>query len=143
MNSVLAKDYKMALGGRNYWIELKNKYTLNEMAYLIICGSSDMEINNLAIKNLNKFLKRKYIRKALVVSNELNLDKLYDDSSDEEVYFEFASQEQLNMLIKYYKLSQFTSNIVCISMEEPFCNRNIINKEGITLNDYINDAIYV
>ena len=33
--------------------------------------------------------------------------------------------------------------IAVISVEEPYGNANIIGKEGITLHDYVKDALYV
>lgn len=135
--------FQLALSGREVWIRLKETYKINEYCFLVLCPSDEILLNKAAMENLDEFLKRKYIKRAVVVSIYTDIRRLCEDSKQAEIQFVCISQEEMEGILKYYRLTQFTQNIVVISLEEPFGNGNIIGKEGITLEDYVRNAIYV
>ena len=61
----------------------------------------------------------------------------------ERVYIESVDEKMMTELVSYYRLQQFFRNIVVITMEEPFGTGGIVGKCGITLDDYVRDALYV
>lgn len=139
----LELHFQLALKGREYWIEIKKRYEIDENCYLVICPTNDFLLNKIAMENLNEFLKRKYIKKAIILSTYIGLKEFYTHFSKADVQFQYLDQKQMNCTLKYYKMVQFFPNIVVISLEQPFGNGNIIGKKGITLIDYVRDAIYV
>lgn len=140
----LQEDYAVALEGRKCWLKLKAKYYLDTDWYLIICPTEHKELNACAMENLCEFLKRKYKNKVLIVSlSEQKKDYAKQREISFEIVEEVLSNEEINSLLKYYRLLQFFPNIVVISNEEPFGNLNIVGKKGITMCDYVNYALFV
>lgn len=139
----LKQDLKMAFSGREYWIRLKEKYEIDENYYLILCPTSNFLLNKIAMENLRNFLKRKFIQQAIVLSVFSKIEELCPYSTKKDIQFKYLGQEEMDLILKYYRLLQFFKNIVVISLEEPFGNENIIGKKGISLEDYVKDAIYV
>lgn len=140
---VLGNEFALALAGREYWMSLKESYGINEDCYLVLCPSEDSLLNKMAMKNLSDFLIRKYIKRAVVLSIDSAIKTYFPCTNNIDVFFEIAKKEKMDSILKYYRLTQFAFNVVVISMEMPFGNSNIIGKKGITLEDYIKDAIYV
>lgn len=138
----LNNDFKLAWEGREYWLKLKEKYYIDDDCYLILFPEDDNQLNKSAIQNLGKFLDRKYICRAVILFTYDVREKIFYYKEKMDVTFERISQNEMRAILKYYQLTQFAKNIVAVSMEEPFGNRNIINKAGITLEDYVRNAIY-
>lgn len=139
----LKTEFKSAFKGREYWIDLKVRYRVDENCFLIICPTDNFLLNVIAMENLTDFLTRKYIKRAVILSLNPKLEKDYPFLTDVNVQFVQVEQEKMECILNYYKLTQFTKNIVVISLEQPFGNENIVGKKGITLTDYVKDAIYV
>ncbi len=141
----LRMDVEEARMGRQIWLEIKKKHSFDYRDdCLVILPSPKSDLNQIALEKLSEYIKRKYLKKAVIVScyrTILESDKYILDHSWME--FEWIDEGQCRELLKYYRLTQFTKNVVVISLEEPFGNKNIIGKEGITLSDYIVHAIYV
>lgn len=143
MRDILKEEYQIAESGRKIWLSLKEIYAIDENVYLVIFPMNDHEFNEIALRYLPEFLKRKYINRVVVLHNSQNLSLTSMNNSGIHIEYNEMSQENLDSIIKYYRLVQFAKNIVVISVKEPFGNANIINKAGISVDDYIINAIYV
>lgn len=143
MIPMLQEDFKMAERGREIWLSIKEKHQLNNECYLIICPSSDGALNKEALNLLPDFLQRKYIDKAVIVALDIQLQKELSKGTYVSISLEVLRYEDIEALLKYYRLVQFIKNIAVISLEDPFGNAGIIGKGDITLTDYIRDSIYV
>lgn len=139
----LKTEFQLAYEGREYWINLKERYEIDEYCYLILCPTDNSSLNRIAMENLTDFLTRKYIRRAVVLLTEGESAEDYPRSADMDIRFIQADKKEMECILRYYRLTQFAKNIVVISLEQPFGNENIIGKKGITLTDYVKDAIYV
>lgn len=137
MNEILQEQYKLAMEGKRCWLDIKKMYNIKCEDCLVILPSDNHELNKCAIKYLPAYMEKKHIRKSLLVSkSDLNI-------ADKQVTAIKLTFDKIQALLKYYRLLQFTRNIVVISLESPYGNENIINKENISMDDYVRDAIYV
>lgn len=125
--------------GREIWEIIKRKYQVTELDVIVIIESSDNELVSKSIECLRDYSDRKNLKREIVVccSNEQ-----IESSDDRRLIYE-VKKEELNNLLRFYRMIQFTKNIVVISLSMPFGNKGIVGKVGITLEDYIRDAIYV
>lgn len=139
----LKSEFQLAYKGREYWINLREKYKIDEYCFLIICPTDDFLLNHIAMENLTDFLARKYIKRAVVLFIQPELSECFSYSANADIQFVQVGQREMECILQYYRLTQFTKNIVVISLEQPFGNKNIVGKKGITLTDYVKDAIYV
>lgn len=138
----LKEDYQLALEGRKCWLGLKKKYEIDDNCCLIICPTEDQILNRIAMENLKDYLKRKYLKKAVVITSYLNIKEYCPYIEKIDIYFEYMEEDEVEGILKYYRLTQFAKNIVVIYLEEPFGNGNIIGHKGISLVDYVKNAIY-
>lgn len=137
MNEILQEQYKLAMEGKRCWLDIKKMYNIKCEDCLVILPSDNYELNKCAIKYLPVYMEKKYIRKSFLVSkSDLNI-------VDKQVTVIKLTFDKIQALLKYYRLLQFTRNVVVISLESPYGNENIINKEDISMDDYVKDAIYV
>ncbi len=151
----LYKDLECAKKGREIWLEIKEKYSFEpESGCLVLMPSADKQLNQAAMRHLPHYMERKYLDKAVVICMEekLLIEEMQKGKPAEEnntagrtrqIITVQLEADKIAQLLKYYRLIQFTKNIVVVSLEEPFGNANIIGREGITLENYVVDALYV
>lgn len=139
----LAKDCRQAERGRKRWLEIKDEYKIDGLWYVVICPRKDKELCQLVLQQLPYFLERKYISKAMVIMEDSDRENMYIENKDITICFKQAGGQEIDEILKYYRLVQFEKNVVVVSLEEPYGTAGIIGKEGITLKDYVNDALLV
>ena len=129
--------FEAARRGRNVWKEIENKYHVVEEDSLVLFPDNDEELNHSALKNLGGYLKKKYISRVLLVFSDRNI------ICGSQYQIINIKEDMMRDLLMYYKLTQFKEKIVVVSMKEPFGNDGIIGEKGITLDDYVMNAIYI
>lgn len=142
----LRTDIEAAKKGREIWLKIKRQYSFEAINDCLVVLPSEMKRLNLAaLEETPAYMKRKYLRKAIIIGiNELPLTGGWQRFAEGgQILFRRLEKVQCEQLLKYYRLTQFTKNIIVVSLEEPYGNGNIIGKESITLKDYIRDAIFV
>ncbi len=144
MDFELSEEYQGAVGGREYWIALKRQFPINEKTGIFVFPALDSELNQTAVKLLPWYLKKKYLNKAVIATDQDAVLKQAESvMADSAVCLAKTDRERLNGLLDYYRLVQFHPSVVVISLEEPYGNPHIIGKAGITLEDYVKNALYV
>ncbi len=123
--------------GRAVWKEIEKKYHVLEEDSLVLFPDNDEKLNYAALRNLGGYLKKKYISRVLLIFSDRNI--IY--GSKYQVIN--IKEDMMRDLLRYYRLTQFREKIVVISMKEPFGNDGIIGEKGITLDDYVMNALYV
>lgn len=142
----LQTDIEAAVKGREIWLRIKEQYSFEMINdCLVIIPSLDKELNRAALEEIPNYMYRKYLRKAIIISStDLPLIESGQESAEKQQMFYIQLERvQCEQLLKYYCLTQFTKNVIAVSLEEPYGNGNIIGKEGITREDYIRNAIFV
>lgn len=137
MNEQVSQSFDAARRGHVIWKKIRDTYQIGENDCLVILPDHDEKLDSAALRNLDDYLHRKYINRAFVIAP---YEKNIRNSNHE---FINLSIDEVNELITYYKLVQFKEKLVIVSMKEPFGNDGIIGKAGITLDDYIVNALYV
>ena len=133
----------VAVRGREFWMHLKEQYLPDEETGLIIVQTKEQDMVDPAIRLIPVYLKRKYLKRALVVTDRETAAKIEKEDNSDAVTIVAAQREQMEELLAYYRLVQFFHEIAVVSVEEPYGNANIIGQAGITLEDYVKNALYV
>lgn len=136
-------EMEMAVRGWNYWMHIKEKYVPDEEIGLVIVQSEDKAMVDAALGLLPVYMKRKYLKRVIVVMERETADGTGREGTPDSVVFVAAQRKEIDDLLAYYRVVQFFHEIAVISVEEPYGNANIIGKEGITLSDYVKNALYV
>ena len=133
-----------AMKGREHWLKLKEQYCPDEETGIIIIQTEKPKLIHTAIQLIPEYLKRKYLKRVLgVTCHDLLANLIKTTFRKDCVILAITEQKYIEELLDYYKLVQFFSEIVIISTEEPYGNSHIIGKVGITLEDYVRNALYV
>ena len=142
-NDRIMEKFNTALHGRELWIELKRINQIDENWILILFPVDDSNLINAALKELPLYMRRKYLNSALLIGDNNNV--VIDEISVEglNVLSKHISPEDIESILSYYRLQQFFKNIVVVSLNEPFGSDALIGKKGITIDDYVRDAIFV
>ena len=140
MIEAIKADLECSLKGKMLWENLEAKYKVDNEWLVIIFHPEYKLINNYVIKSLPDYLKRKYINHVLAVSSE---KYCMNEISGTIIIQEQIELTKMEELLKYYRLVQFSKNIVVTALEEPYGNWGIIGKANITLEDYVENAILV
>lgn len=142
----LQADIETAKKGREIWLEIKKQYSFETIHdCLVILPSRDMELNLVALEEISAYMQKKYLHKAIIISTA-DISRVESEQSiveEQNIFFKQLEEIQCRQLLKYYRLTQFTKNVVVVSLNEPYGNGNIIGNEGITLKDYMKNAIFV
>lgn len=141
IEEVIALKKQSALKGRELWISIKNDFEVDDESYLVILPTDEKKLNESTINNLTYFITRKYIKKIVLVVKDNIADQRMRKIA--EVVPCVITNKNMDDLISYCRLQQFFRNTVVVSMDEPFGTRGIVGKQGITLDDYVRDAIFV
>ena len=128
-----------ALLGREYWLTLKRKYSICGDTCVILLVNNDTRINEAVMTEIPVYMKGKYLEHAVVLLTEENPLSSRQLSS-EKIKVEKMTKKQMEDLLMYYKLINFYELFVVISTDEPFGNLNMINKHGISIEDYVRGA---
>lgn len=143
MDAVIIEKKNMILHGRKVWLTLKNKNVIDNSWVLILFPTRNTELNESAIKCIPAYLDRKYLANTMLLAIEGT--GLFKDIkiNGHLVVTKYLSESDMESILTFYKLQQFFKNIVVVSLEDPFSGGGIIGKCGITLDDYVADAIFV
>ena len=129
--------------GKEIWDRLKSKYGITESDVIVIISDDSSEFISKSIKYLREYTKKKNLERELILYCDASpLDDKYDEADNQRIYIKLQEKE-IQSVLRLYRLVQFTKNIVVLSLSDPYAGAGIIGKVGITMDDYIKDAIYV
>lgn len=142
----LQADIEDAKRGRELWLEIKGQYSFDPINdCLVILPSQERKLNQAAMKEIPDYMERKYLHRAIIISiSSVPLTEQGQQFAEErQIFLKQLEKVQCKQLLKYYRLTQFTKNVIVVSLEEPYGNGNIIGKKGITMDDYVRNAVFV
>lgn len=125
--------------GRRIWLKIKEEYGISCEDALIIFEKYDEKdaFYTKALEEIPFFMKRKFIKNAYVVSN-VSFSMDYEQSFIKSL---IMAQSEIYALLKFCRLVQFMPNIIVVSDNPPFANRNLIGYKGIDEGTFIRYAI--
>lgn len=134
---------ELARRGRELWLSLVEEFHIDNSMQVILLPDTKREHNVPAVKYLNKFLEKKYAKKAIVLTHDEWVLGCSDDVEDniDIIYF---SREDAQALIQFYCLYEFATNFVIASLVEP-CGRlgnGLLNKGDITPEEIFLATVY-
>ena len=135
-NNTLGDDYRAALSGRSLWLEIKNKYGFQPDDGLIFCCINNPEYLLEVKQWLPKFAERKQFDRTIFIHSG-NKGFLLDDISERKICECNLEKTQMEFILKYYRLTQFTRYGYVISFELPFGNSSMLGHKGITFADWL------
>lgn len=140
MIEMIKPDFELAGQGRELWKTLEKKHGVNDEWLTVILVPGYDSVNDLVLQKVPQYLKRKYIDMALLITTDVPRPMKIRGKLTE---WEQITEKEMKGLLKYYRLAQFSKNIVVTAIEEPYGNWGIIGKANISLEDYVENALLV
>ncbi len=137
------KRAEMAMAGREYWLHIKEKYRPDEETGLVIVQTNETEMADTAVRLLPVYMKRKYLKRIILILDRELATEIKKEENPKSVILVAVERRKIEELLVYHRLVPFFYETAVVSVEDPYGNANIIGKEGITLEDYVKNALYV
>lgn len=136
----VAEDMEQAAKGRQVWLGLKETVQYTSDDCLIIFGATDRRLMEPAFDYIPEYLRKKCFSRGILLISRDNGD--FPETDEEIIVKVRLDADDIEALLKYYRLCQFAENIVVVSLEEPYGNDHLLGYKGISLDDYIKNAIF-
>lgn len=139
----MERRIELAKKGRQIWLSLVEQFHIDHSMYVILLPDAKREYNGPAVACLNRFLEKKYAKKALLLTHDEWVLSRPEGIGDN-VEIMYCSREDAGALMQFYCLYEFATNFVVASLEEP-CGRlglGLQNKEGMTLEQIFVATVY-
>lgn len=127
-----------ALKGRELWLKIKEKYQVSNEDVIVLVREPGDEMGQEVIRQMNSYLNRKYLKRAIIITQETNACNTVSN-----ILYHTELKDGIKCIEQYYRLAQFTKNIVVASGDTPFGGDGIVGKNNISVAEYVADAILV
>ena len=145
LKMILLKNLLSAFKGYIYWHKLVKKNPLENCAVILI-PSPNKEYSFYAIKYLNSMLVNNHYDKALILSNDKNIEQLVKKFNCKKDILKIINinKKKVNNLLDFYNANMFDNRFIVASLEEPEGRNmlNYLNSSNIEKKDLFKLAIY-
>lgn len=139
--NLLEEKFNEAEKGRQYWITLQEKYSLESSDYVLLIPDKE-DIIHLK-KRFQQFISKKHGRNGLILAGKDLLDKLEKIQSNN-IFMQECSSSEAHNLMRFYCMYQFTANLLIASLEKPDGRRgsNLIGKKGLEREEILDMVVF-
>jgi len=127
--------------GRKFWLSLVEKFRIDQSVYVVVLPDKKKDNNSLAMSLLLEFLGRKGTEKTIVLfCDEWELEQQIVKN----ISFMKCKEEEIDGLIQFYCLYEFTTNLVIASLEQPAgrLGLGMIGKKGLEKDEIFAGVVY-
>lgn len=144
MQKLLEQRLLEARNGRYLWLDLKSQYNLDDSAYVLLIPDADEDIGHL-IEGFIKYIKKKHGHTGLIVVPEKIQQKLllYCKKSGQ-LEIHTCTKKQVDELIRFYCMYQFTGNLLIASLTKPDGRRGelLVGKKGMGRQEILDMVVF-
>lgn len=135
-------EFEKAAEGRKIWLALEERYHFGIDCGIFIFPTDNSVLNIETIKLSPVYSERFHIRKVYAVTDQRAVMEALKDSDVREIGEIEVSHDEMDSLLKYYRIVNFSPHIVIVSLKEPFGNDYLLRKKNIDLKDFILSSIF-
>ena len=135
---MLAKTYAAYRGSR-LWAGLKRKYNVDEGFYVVLMPEDDAELNAAALGHVEDLIADRRARGVVLVAEGSGGVGTAADRPPGIVGTESWTGRQIDALISYYELHNFSERLLIVSLTKPFGNglHRLLGRQAITKEDLV------
>lgn len=134
--------FEKAKAGRELWLSLSEKHNIDSDCGVIVFPVRDDELNREAISLLSAYMERFHLRQIYAVTDQESVIETIKGMDCHEIMDIGLSETEMDNLLKYYRMAEFTAHIAVVSIDKPFGNDYLIKKKGLSMQDFILSAIF-
>lgn len=138
----IEKRLEKAKLGRKFWLSLVEKWKMDQSVYVVVLPGKEKNSHSLAMSFLLEFLKKKGAKKTVVLCcGEWELKRWMRTAN---ISFMKCSEEEIEELIQFYCLYEFTTNLVIASLERPAGRLGVgmVGKNGLRKDEIFAGVVY-
>lgn len=136
------KELVQAFYGKRIWNRIQKKFEADK--YILMPHEED-EYNMFALQYLEAYLKKEKAKKAIIFTfDEAVLKQCITYNGNYDVKVFQMSKENMNALLQFYALYEFSKKITIISLTKPYdtCGENLLGVHGVTKRELLCYDIY-
>jgi hypothetical protein len=130
--------------GRALWLSLRMRYDIDNGAYVVAFVEDDHALNQVALARIEDLIADRRARGVVVVTDQEWLAEKAGKETDGVLGVELLSERDIEFLISFYELYQFTPRLFFVSLTRPSENRlaKMVGVRGINLDDLVCLSMY-
>lgn len=135
----MLKKIYAAYRGSRLWARLKRKYKVDEGLYVVLMPEGDAELNAAALGHIEDLVADRRARGVVRVVDRTGGSDAAAQRPAGIVGSEAWTTAQIDALIAYYELHNFSDRFLIVSLTKPFGNglHRLLGRQGITKEDLV------
>ncbi|HTX12011.1 MAG TPA: hypothetical protein VME22_25545 [Solirubrobacteraceae bacterium] len=130
--------------GRAVWRRLRKSYDIDNGGYVIACIEDDQALNEVALAHVQDLIADRRARGVVVVTDQAWVAERAGKETDGVLAVEIVGDREIEHLLSFYELYQFTPRLFFVSLTRPTENRlwRMVDVNGLTLDDLVCLSMY-
>ncbi len=130
--------------GRAVWVRLRKRYDIDSGAYVVAFVEDDHALNEVALMHVQDLIADRRARGVVVVTDQESVAEQAGRESDGILAVEVLAHRDIEHLLSFYELYQFTPRLFFVSLTRPYGNRlwQMVGVNGLTLADLVCLSMY-
>ena len=130
--------------GRALWLRLRRRHQVDNGAYVVAFIEDDPALNEVALARIADLIADRRVRGVVVVTNQAWVAGQVHEDTDGILAVEVLTSRQIDALLSYDELCQFSMRICFVSLTRPYANHlwRMVSINRLTLDDLVCLAIY-
>lgn len=144
MENLLEQKIEEAKAGRSFWLDLKSQYNLNASDYVLLIPDMNEDIKHL-IECFLIYIKKKHGNTGLVVvPQKIQQNILINCVESDKLQLHICTEKQIEELMRFYCMYQFTSNLLIASLTKPDGRRGelLVGKKGFKRQEILDMVVF-
>jgi hypothetical protein len=141
---VIAARLIAAWRGRVLWLRLRKRHEVNNGAYVVAFIEDDPALNEVALARIADLVADRRARGVVVVTDQVWLAGQIGEDIAGILAVEVLTGREIDALLSYYELCQFSARICFVSLTRPYANHlwRMVGINGLTLDDLVCLSMY-
>lgn len=141
---MIAQRLIAAWRGRALWTRLRKRYDIDDGAYVVAFVEDDDSLNEVALAHVRDLIADRRARGVVVVTDQAWVAEEAGKETDGVLGVEVLADREIELLLSFYELYQFTPRLFFVSLTRPYGNRlcQMVGVNGLTLDDLVCLAMY-
>jgi len=140
----MVRRFRAAWRGRALWIRLRKRYDVDDGAYVVAFVEDDQALNEVALAHVRDLIADRRARGVVVVTDQESVAEQAGNEIDGVLAVEVLPNREIEFLLSFYELYQFTPRLFFVSLTRPYGNRlwQMVGVNGLTLDDLVCLSMY-
>jgi hypothetical protein len=141
---MIVQRFIAAWRGRALWMRLRKRHHIDNGAYVVAFVEDDHALNEVALAHVQDLIADRRARGVVVVTDQEWVADQAGKETDGVLAVEVLANRDIEFLLSFYELYQFTPRLFFVSLTRPYGNRlwQMVDVNGLTLEDLVCLSMY-